>query len=367
MLPMPAMWNSGTPMNPTSLLMSAPLVNRNVIAWPARLVWVSTAPFGLPRGAGGVHDQRGRVVRDVDRLGRVTVLGQQVVVAEHAFVGGAAGDDHCVEVRRRDRAPRWPPVASTASAIITLASQSLTRNAISGGVIRKLTGTAMAPSLLAARNDSTNSGAVEHQDQHPVAEADTAPAQRARECGHAAVEFTPRGGVAEEPKRRRVRLHQRMPGKLIGPVLPSREIRLIGRRRPNVVANATPWLSGQRLELPGCAALIFDQTCCCPGHTMASAVTGQPRRRTGGGVNAPARAVRRRRRQCAASRCPTRSPGTCGPPSCPGHCCRARSFGSTRRLRSSVSASLRCARRCALCAARAWCSSSRTGATSSRR
>ena len=48
MLPMPAMWNSGTPMNPTSLLMSAPLVNRNVSACPARLVWVSTAPLGRP-------------------------------------------------------------------------------------------------------------------------------------------------------------------------------------------------------------------------------------------------------------------------------------------------------------------------------
>ena len=48
MLPMPAMWNSGTPMNPTSLLMSAPTVNRLVIACPDRLVWVSTAPLGRP-------------------------------------------------------------------------------------------------------------------------------------------------------------------------------------------------------------------------------------------------------------------------------------------------------------------------------
>ena len=47
-LPMPAMWNSGTPTKPMSLLMSAPLVNRCVIACPARLVWVSTAPLGRP-------------------------------------------------------------------------------------------------------------------------------------------------------------------------------------------------------------------------------------------------------------------------------------------------------------------------------
>ena len=36
-------------------------------------------------------------------------------------------------------------MASTDSAIITLASQSVTRKPISRGVIRKLTGTAMAP------------------------------------------------------------------------------------------------------------------------------------------------------------------------------------------------------------------------------
>ena len=45
---MPAMWNSGTPMNPTSWLMSGPVVYIPVIAWPARLVWVSTAPLGRP-------------------------------------------------------------------------------------------------------------------------------------------------------------------------------------------------------------------------------------------------------------------------------------------------------------------------------
>ena len=47
-MPMPAMWNSGTPMKPTSRLMSAPIVNKLVIAWPVRFVCVSTAPLGLP-------------------------------------------------------------------------------------------------------------------------------------------------------------------------------------------------------------------------------------------------------------------------------------------------------------------------------
>ena len=48
MLPIPAMWNSGTPMNPTSWLRSAPWVYSPVIVWPVRLVWVSTAPLGRP-------------------------------------------------------------------------------------------------------------------------------------------------------------------------------------------------------------------------------------------------------------------------------------------------------------------------------
>ena len=48
MLPMPAMWKKGTPMKPTSLLMSGAIVNRFVMAWPMMLTCVSTAPFGYP-------------------------------------------------------------------------------------------------------------------------------------------------------------------------------------------------------------------------------------------------------------------------------------------------------------------------------
>ena len=71
--------------------------------------------------------------------------------------------------------------ASTGSAIITAASQSLTRKAISAGVIRKFTGTAMAPSLIGRKEGLDELGPVQHQDQHPVAERDAATAQRTRE------------------------------------------------------------------------------------------------------------------------------------------------------------------------------------------
>ncbi|CFR69933.1 Uncharacterised protein [Mycobacterium tuberculosis] len=47
--------------------------------------------------------------------------------------------------------------ASAASVSITCATQSSTRTAISVGVSRKFSGTAMAPIMLAASTDSTNS------------------------------------------------------------------------------------------------------------------------------------------------------------------------------------------------------------------
>ena len=93
MLPMPAMWNSGTPMNPTSLLRSAPLVKRKVMAWPARLVWVSTAPLGRPVVPEVYMISAGESLGMSTGSSAVAVLGEQVVVAEHAVLGGATRDD----------------------------------------------------------------------------------------------------------------------------------------------------------------------------------------------------------------------------------------------------------------------------------
>ena len=181
--------------------------------------------------------------------------------------------------------------------------------------------------------------------------------QRARQCGHAAVEFSPRRGVAEKSERRRIGLHQRVPGQLVGPVLPSREVRLIGRRR----------LSGQRLELPGCAALIFDQTCVLPRSHYGLGGQGttprewRPSERTGTSRSPPAtrrapRADVRRGRRASAGRHHVRD-------AVARHVHPARRDGRAAR----ASASHRCARHCAHCAVRAWCNWNRIAATSSHR
>ena len=84
MLPMPAMWNSGTPMKPTSLFRSAPLVNRSVIAWPVRLMWVSTAPLGRPVVPEVYMISAGESLGMSTGSGAAPVFGEQILVAEHA-------------------------------------------------------------------------------------------------------------------------------------------------------------------------------------------------------------------------------------------------------------------------------------------
>ncbi len=74
-----------------------------------------------------------------------------------------------------------------------------------------------------------NSGAVEHQDQHPIGECDAAPAERTCQGGDPVIEFAPGRGVTEEAQGGGFGLHQRVPRKLIRPVLPAREKRLSGR------------------------------------------------------------------------------------------------------------------------------------------
>ena len=71
-------------------------------------------------------------------------------------------------------------------------------------------------------------GAVEHEDEDAVAEADATAAQGSGQFGDAVVEFTPGGGAAHEAQCGVARLHEGVPGELIGPVVPTRKIRLLG-------------------------------------------------------------------------------------------------------------------------------------------
>ena len=163
--------------------------------------------------------------------------------------------------------------ASTGSVTTTRASQSSTRKAISGGVSRKFTGTAIAPSRLAARIDSTNSVRLSIR---IITRSPNCTPRRFSASASAVTRRSssrPRGGVAEVPQRRRVRLHQRVPGQLVGPVLPARQVRLLGGRL--IGHGLCAELCGQRSSplcfavRQTCADLTFDQTLCCPGHSKA--------------------------------------------------------------------------------------------------
>ena len=74
-------------MKPTSLLRSAPLVKRLVIACPARLMWVSTAPLGRPVVPEVYMISAGESLGMSTDAVRLALLGEQVVVAEHAVLG----------------------------------------------------------------------------------------------------------------------------------------------------------------------------------------------------------------------------------------------------------------------------------------
>ena len=137
--------------------------------------------------------------------------------------------------------------ASTGSVTTTRASQSSTRKAISGGVSRKFTGTAMAPNRLAARNVSTNSVRLSIRIITRSPNRTPRRLQRVGQCGHPPVEFAPRRGVPEEPQRRPLRLHQRVPRQLVGPVLSTRQVGLFGGRV--VGGGVSGQLCGQRSRL----------------------------------------------------------------------------------------------------------------------
>jgi len=186
--------------------------------------------LGPAGGAGGVHDQRRAVVRDVHRLRLVARLRDQVVVAGGVVIGAATCDDDSLQ-RRVDVTHRGGHLGQHGfgdhHAGLAVADQEGDLGRGHPEVDRHGDGA----EFVGREERLDELGAVEHQNQHTVAEADPAPAQRARQCRHPPVELTPRRRVTEEPQRRGVGLHQCMPGELVGPVLPAREIRLLSWRR----------------------------------------------------------------------------------------------------------------------------------------
>ena len=197
------------------------------MVWPVKLVWVSTAPFGRPGGARGVHDQSRRVVGDVHRLWRTPGLVDQVFVAEHAVV------------RRRPPATTimsssgWmlrTPVAtgaSTASVIITLRFAVLDQEGDFGCGEPEVQRDRDGPEHVGRQHRLDELGAVEHQDHDPVPETDPSAAQRIGQRRNPTPQVGPGRRATKVPQRRGARLHQRVPLELVNPVLPASEIRLL--------------------------------------------------------------------------------------------------------------------------------------------
>jgi hypothetical protein len=178
-------------------------------------------------GAGRVHDQRWRVVGDVHRLRRGAWFCDQVVVADDLIISAAAGDDDGFK-RRVDTTYGGGHLGQHGLGDhhpgLAVADQKGDLGRGHPEVDRNCDGT----ELVGREEGLDELGAVEHQDQYAIAKADAAPAQRPGQCGHPLIELTPGRRVTEEPQRRRVGLHQRVPRELVGPVLMARQIRLLG-------------------------------------------------------------------------------------------------------------------------------------------
>ena len=191
------------------------------------LLWVRTAPLGLPVVPEVYMISAGLSFGMSTGCGSSPGSGDQVVVAGDVVIGAATCDDDSLQ-RRIDVAHRGGHLGQHGfgdhHAGLAVADQEGDLGRGHPEVDRHGDGA----EFVGRKERLDELGAVEHQDQHAVAEADPAPAQRARQCRHPPVELSPGRRVTEEPQRRGVGLHQCVPGELVGPVLPARQIRLLG-------------------------------------------------------------------------------------------------------------------------------------------
>ena len=178
-------------------------------------------PLGVSGGARGVHDQRRAVAGDVDDRGRVAVLGDEVLVTENAVGSGRClGDDHRGQHRSEfanrhsERCQHRFGDDDFGSAVFRdvgqfrLGEPEVDRNRDGAQSIR-------------GQRGLDELRAIEHQDHHPVTDADTAPVQGAGQRGDPVCKAGPGDGSALEPQRGRRRLHQSMTLELGDPVLPA--------------------------------------------------------------------------------------------------------------------------------------------------
>ena len=160
--------------------------------------------LGAAGGAGGVHDQRRRVLGYVDRVGRLALARRP-------------------PRSRRRSVPRTSPTATTDTALDVRSTASRTafcrglvgEQQLGAGVVEDVGDLAAGqpevhrhpdrPEPVGREHDLHELGPVAHQHGHPVTEADTARGQRAGEPLDPVVQLAPGRGLALEPERRRGR------------------------------------------------------------------------------------------------------------------------------------------------------------------
>ena len=181
----------------------------------------------MSRGARGIHDQRRAVGGDVDRWRRGAHLNEQVFVSQDRLPGLSLRDDH--------RTQRRSALAHGRS------------HGRKGGLGNHGGGTAVLDQVrqfrccepevhrdrdgaegVGGQDGLHEFGAVEHENHHPVAGADTPAVQCAGESADPDLQLRPRGGAPSEPQRGRLRLHQCVAGELGDPVLSTGQVRLLG-------------------------------------------------------------------------------------------------------------------------------------------
>ncbi len=185
--------------------------------------------FRVSGGAGGVHDQRRSVTRDVDGRSRIAVLGDEILVAHNHLVRRRLGHDHRRQHRRGgthrggDRRQHRFGDEHAGAAVVDQIRQlrrsepEIDRNGDRAQPIRRQGGL-------------DEFRAIEHQDHHPIAETDTAAMQRTGQRGHPAIELRPGDAASDKPQCGGVGLHQCVAIELGDPVLPAGQVGLLGIR-----------------------------------------------------------------------------------------------------------------------------------------
>ena len=182
--------------------------------------------LGPARGAGGVHDQRRRIIGHIRCPGRVARLVHQILVGQQAVRTGVTGDDDAAQHRREVSdagGHRSQNRFGDHQPCLTVVDQEGDLGRGQPEVDRNRDG----PDHVRRQHRLDELGAVQHQDHHPVARADPSAAQGSGQCRDPVAKVGPGDAVAQKSQRSGARLHVCVPFELIDPVLSARQIRLL--------------------------------------------------------------------------------------------------------------------------------------------